>query len=165
MGDDEEDADEHVPEESDDEDDFDEDEAMVDDDLDDARQSFVVKLSVTPPKLQTALKREEDQRMADTVPVDQTTKSTARASGIDETEGETGKALPSQQESSESPSQKALAPPQPLNEVQETAFTPKKLEPAVEKSSTPSAVSATSLAFRGSPEKPHDQSGSLNGRD
>jgi hypothetical protein len=55
FGDDEDDVDAHVPEESEDEDEFDEDEAMVDDDLDDKPASFIVKLSVTPPKLRTLL--------------------------------------------------------------------------------------------------------------
>jgi hypothetical protein len=56
FGDDEEDVDLHVPEESEEEeDDFDDDEAMVDDDLQDEPQSLMVKLSVTPPKLRTVL--------------------------------------------------------------------------------------------------------------
>lgn len=56
FGDDEEDIDVHVPEESEEEEDeFDEDEAMVDDDLQDEPQSLMVKLSVTPPKLRTVL--------------------------------------------------------------------------------------------------------------
>lgn len=49
------DGDAHVPEESDEEDEFEEDEAMAEDDLDDAPRSLMVKLSVTPPKLRTAL--------------------------------------------------------------------------------------------------------------
>lgn len=165
LGDDEEDADEHVPEESEDDDDFDEDEAMVDDDLDDAPQSFVVKLSVTPPKLQTALNRQEDQGMADATPTDQTSEFTAQDSKVTETEGRTGGPLVSQQDSSGDSLKKAIAPPQSLDEAQGRALTPQKAEPAVEKALTPPAASATSLAFRGSPEKPHDQPNSLNGRD
>ena len=67
FGDDEDDHDAHVPEESDEEDEFDEEEAMVDDDLDDKPRSLMVKLSVTPPKLRGALVP-IDHQVANTLP-------------------------------------------------------------------------------------------------
>lgn len=158
LGDDEEDADEHVPEESEDEDEFDEDEAMVDDDdLDDTRQSLVVKLSVTPPKLQTALSP-ESQRVADT-PVRNIEVLDRNVDAPDTSQVEMEEA-PAPQPSSISPhisEDKAASTILSKATTRDESAVPKATELAIEMPQSPLAVSATSLAFRGSPEKLHDQ--------
>lgn len=144
FGDDEEDADAPAHEDSEGEDEFDEDEAMVDDDLETESKSLVVKLAVTAPNLRTVLS-----------PVDQDTNT-----------------LPTP-DTQDWPA-KDLPPPQSANVVTEdikTQVTPDtSLEPnhpnleqasnSVEqtaKAAPVSPVATTSLAFRGSPEKPPPQ--------
>ena len=159
FGDDEEDADEHVPEESEDEDEFDEDEAMVEDDLDGQPQSLVVKLSVTPPQLKTALHTRDQEHEA---PPSTKTKEEQeeKASGAPLVEMTDAPPLELKSEkmattNSEVPREepKENAPLSKQKTPEPTVST----EPLAEKPANMASTSATSLAFRGSPEKSHDQ--------
>jgi hypothetical protein len=143
LGDDEEDADEHVPEESDDEDEFDEDEAMVDDDLDDTRQSLVVKLSVTPPKLRTVLSTVPGGEVDGPITV----------KSLEGTKGEAPDPPPrmSPEPLSSDVERTVEVKPASMVKLQEA-----KLESAPPPMS-PSSMPATSLALRGSPEKVHER--------
>ncbi|KND95026.1 hypothetical protein TOPH_00468 [Tolypocladium ophioglossoides CBS 100239] len=154
FGDDEEDA--HVPEEPEDEDEFDEDEAMVEDDLDDRPQSLVVKLSVTPPKLRTILA--PINQAANMLPTPEAHDSKASGSTSE------GPMV----EMHDAPAQDSISVADPASK---RAPIPSRESTSVEKQTTPApseqvgeaqpyitpATSATSLAFRGSPEKPHAQ--------
>lgn len=145
FGDDEEDIDEHVPGESEDEDDFDEDEAMVEDDLNDSNRSLVVKLSVTPPKLRTVLGSNKTQ-VGNLLPTPNP------ESGVEDVEKADAPML-------DAPA--AQLTPTKLTTAAVTSgdrHSPEQDPEAVErKNSTPSALHATPLAFRGSPEKSHVQ--------
>jgi len=163
FGDDEEDGDAHVPEESDDEDEFDEDEAMVDDDLGDAPRSLVVKLSVTPPQLKTALKPLDQEKTAqekEAPPTPRTKEPKEGAPDAPQVEMQdappleppasnlagTNSAVPSS-EQKENPSLGKAKTPEPAASAEVLAEKHANL---------PSAPSA-SLAFRGSPEKQQQQ--------
>lgn len=140
FGDDEEDVDEHVPEESDEEDELDEDEAMADDDLEEQNQSLVVKLSVTPPKLRNVL--EPTVQAGNKLPTPSSDK------GVEESRpsGETV-------EMEDAPAATPSKEPQPT--AQQSPIPDPDF--AERKNSTPGTIHATSLAFRGSPEKTHAQ--------
>ncbi|CAG7555389.1 unnamed protein product [Fusarium equiseti] len=141
FGDDEEDVDEHVPEESDEEDELDEDEAMADDDLDEQNQSLVVKLSVTPPKLRNVL--EPIAQAGNKLPTPSSDKGVegARPSGETVVEMEDAPAATPSKEPQPTTQQSPIPDP----------------DFAERKNSTPGTIHATSLAFRGSPEKTHAQ--------
>ncbi|GKU13336.1 unnamed protein product [Fusarium langsethiae] len=141
FGDDEEDV-EHVPGESEDEDELDEDEVMADDDdLDEHNQSLVVKLSVTPPKLRNVL--ESNTQAVNKLP----TSSSDKAAEESRPSGETVV------EMEDAPA--AI----PSKESQPKAQQSPNTDPdfAERQNSTPGTIHATSLAFRGSPDKTHAQ--------
>lgn len=150
FGDDEEDA--HVPEESEDEDEFDEDEAMVEDDLDDQPQSLVVKLSVTPPKLRTALA--PINQAGNTLPTPEAHDSKANGGTSEGSVVEMHDAPIQDSISVADPTSKATPTPSRESTGGEKRSTPAPPERAGEAQPhiTP-AIPATSLAFRGSPEK------------
>lgn len=152
FGDDEEDADEHVPEESEDEDEFDEDEAMVEDDLDSQPRSLVVKLSLTPPQLKTALGPKGEENGAPPSPKNKGRGNGASGAPLVEMTDAPQVALEGE---------KKIAPDSeaPREEPKESAPLGKQKtpEPLAEKPTNLTSASATSLAFRGSPDKPQDQ--------
>ncbi|KAL5599853.1 hypothetical protein ACKRZS_014473 [Fusarium odoratissimum] len=141
FGDDEEDVDEHVPEESEDEDDFDEDEAMMDDDLEEKNRSLVVKLSVTPPKLRNVLG--PNSQAGNKLPTPSSDKT-----GEEHRLGESP--LVEMQDAPEATSNKEAQAAAQESPTPNTNF-------AERNNASPAALHATSLAFRGSPEKTHAQ--------
>lgn len=161
FGDDEDDA--HVPEESEDEDEFDEEEAMVEDDIDDQPQSLVVKLSVTPPKLRTVLSPidqgpnmlptpdAQDWKVEAPVPESQTIEMQDAPAPAPVTAPETNSMPPEQTNREKTP--------QPQINTPQTHTSPADIADKVAGIDAPtlSAIPATNLAFRGSPEKPHAQ--------
>ncbi|PNY24801.1 Uncharacterized protein TCAP_05264 [Tolypocladium capitatum] len=154
FGDDEEDA--HVPDESEDEDEFDEDEAMVEDDLDDRPRSLVVKLSVTPPKLRTALA--PINQAASMLPTPEAHDPRANDRIIEGPVVEVHDSPVLDSISVADPASKA-APTLPRESTGgEKQSTPAPSERAGEAQPyiTPE-IPAASLAFRGSPEKPQAQ--------
>jgi hypothetical protein len=164
FGDDEEDVDEHVPEESEDEDEYDEDETMVEDDLDDTPRSLVVKLSLTPPKLQTALDTPDESSNG----IPNAPSSKAEAQMPDSPLIQISDAKNPKQVASGASSTKESANTENNGYTQaeeaaaatktNRATTPDQSPRVTEKLSHASSnVSATSLAFRGSPEKLQDQ--------
>lgn len=159
FGDDEEDADAHVPEESDDEDEFDEDEAMVDDDLGDAPRSLVVKLSVTPPQLKTALKPLDQERTAQEKEAPPTPKTKEPQEGAtDAPQVEMQDAAPLEPPATNMAGATSAAPSSELKEDTPLgkAKTPEPATPAeilAEKNANLPSAPTASLAFRGSPEK------------
>ena len=150
SGDDEEEA--RISHESDDEDEFDEDEAMVEDDLDDQPQSLVVKLSLTPPKLRTALTPMGEG--ANTLPTP------------DAQDWKVGSSTPDA-EREEKPAQESIsvivgtaregADASRATPHEGRHATPPASDGAVDMKPCDAAVAAAPLAFRGSPEKPHGQ--------
>jgi hypothetical protein len=141
FGDDEEDVDEHVPEESEDEDDFDEDEAMMGDDLEEKNRSLVVKLSVTPPKLRNVLG--PNSQAGNKLPTPSSDKG-----GEEHRLGESPLIeMPDAPEATSSKEAQAAAQQSPTLNAN---F-------AERNNTSPAALHATSLAFRGSPEKTHAQ--------
>ncbi|UNI14398.1 hypothetical protein JDV02_001029 [Purpureocillium takamizusanense] len=151
FGDDEGDA--HVPEESEDEDEFDDDEAMVEDDLDDHPQSLVVKLSVTPPKLRTALAPVGQATAMLPTPDAQDWKSnvsTPRGPAVDTEESPIQDSI-----SVAAGSLKEISDSSPLPAGVERHATPPPSDQPFELQRPPTngPVAAASLAFRGSPEK------------
>ncbi|VUC28303.1 unnamed protein product [Clonostachys rosea] len=147
FGDDEDDVDAHVPEESDDDDDFDEDEAMVDDDLDEQPQSLLIKLSVTPPKLRTALDPlDENQKTNGQVvaPRLDLNPDTPKSVQVDM------KDAPDQAPLQDEIDVKAAAPSETITISQKSALTQSSLEATATKQ-LEQAPPTTSLAFRGSP--------------
>lgn len=161
FGDDEEDADEHVPEESEDEEDEfgeDEDEAMVDDDLDDRRQSLVVKLSVTPPQLKTALGPLDQEKEAPPTPKTKGPEDGAPGSPL--VEMKDAPALETTTENGVAPKSVVAYKVPKENAPFGKLKTPEPVAasgPLAEKPANLPSASATSLAFRGSPEKPQEQ--------
>ena len=147
FGDDEnDDGEAQISEESEDEDDFDDDERMVDDDLGEP-QSLVVKLRVTPPRLRNAL-----------APVDDRTMNTLEIPDLDNSKMN-GATTDAQKPngSSHSPN---LAP-SPNRDVSEHDRNRKQCSTSASifnanstSTAKESALHPTSLAFRGSPEKP-----------
>lgn len=138
FGDDEDDVDAQIPEESEDEDEF-KDEAMDEDDLDMEPQTLVVKLSVTPPKLRGVL-----------TPSDQAANILPSSSGGNLKETSTGPP------DTPTPNQQAFGTFVPGSgaKAAERHVTPEPAgQQAADQSPMPSIVPATSLAFRGSPEK------------
>ncbi|QPC74012.1 hypothetical protein HYE68_004764 [Fusarium pseudograminearum] len=141
FGDDEEDVDEHVPEGSEDEDELDEDEVMADDDLDEQNQSLVVKLSVTPPKLRNVL--EHNAQAGNKLPTPSSDKAAEESRPVGETVVEM----------EDAPAATPSKEPQPTAQ-QSPSQNPDFAE---HQNSTLGTIHATSLAFRGSPEKTHAQ--------
>ncbi|PNP80195.1 hypothetical protein FNYG_06438 [Fusarium nygamai] len=141
FGDDEEDVDEHVPEESEDEDDFDEDEAMMDDHLEEKNRSLVVKLSVTPPKLRNVLG--PNSQAGNKLPTPSSDKG-----GEEHRLGESP--LIEMQDAPEATSSKEAQAAAQQSPTLNANF-------AERNNASPAALHATSLAFRGSPEKTHAQ--------
>lgn len=155
LGDDEEDVDEHVPEESDEEDEFDEDEAMVDDDLDDSPQSLVIKLSVTPPKLQTVLSPEPNEQA--TSPITVKILSQPKAGDPDPPPTTTKKAPVSPEAVSDEGRTVEVKPATTIR-LQDTSHRSLATNDSIlERPMSPHSISATSLALRGSPEKLHER--------
>ncbi|KAJ6446360.1 hypothetical protein O9K51_01133 [Purpureocillium lavendulum] len=155
FGDDEEDA--HIPEESEDEDDFDDDEAMVEDDLDDQPHSLVVKLSVTPPKLRTALAPVGQAMAMLPTPEAQDWKSNASTPGGPTVDMDDA---PIQDSISVAAGKlKEVPDSSPLPAVADRHATPPPSDQASElqRSSGQSSMVAASLAFRESPDKPRTQ--------
>ena len=161
FGDDEEDADAHMPEESEeDEDEFDEDEAMVDDDIQDHPQSLLVKLSVTPPKLRTVLSPNMQAVNFQPLPTDEEEiKSVALDRPLTELK-DNAIAQPGQTADKPNIMSTEMTSPNPNGIVDKNdrpsspgskgLGTPAKMN-------TDSTTSATSLAYRNSPEKHHVQ--------
>ncbi len=156
FGDDEEDADVHVPEESEDEDDYDEDEAMVDDDLDEQPSSLVVKLSLTPPQLKSALAPVDQGPEAPATPNFKENGKTSQSRAVDMTD------LPRPGAEAEPVNGVAVtmstlgsAENKP-SEKTETLTPVTSTDPLTEKTTNVPSTPATSLAFRGSPEKVQD---------
>ena len=166
FGDDEEDA--HVPEESEDDDEFDEEEAMVDDDLDQPA-SLVIKLSITPPKLRTVMSPIDQGPNMLPTPDAQDWKVDASIPETQFVEMQDAP-VPRGHSTSAELAKKEQTPEPEIN----TPQTQPQTSPAhladkiitVESHVLP-ATTSTSLAFRGSPEKPHAQlaspTGALNG--
>ncbi|KAF5660782.1 hypothetical protein FHETE_8773 [Fusarium heterosporum] len=142
FGDDEEDIDEHIPDESEGEEEFDEDERMADDDLEaDENRSLVVKLSVTPPKLRNVLG--SNPQAGNKLPTPSSDKGDAER-GHSEAPNVEMEDAPAATPSKEpqATTQQSPIPDQDSTEHQENIS---------------AAIHATSLAFRGSPEKTHAQ--------
>ncbi|RFU80332.1 hypothetical protein TARUN_1880 [Trichoderma arundinaceum] len=147
FGDDEDDVDAHIPEESEDEDEF-KDEAMDEDDLDMQPQTLVVKLSVTPPKLRGVLTPSEQAANLLPTSSDGNWKDSER-NLKDASAGPPDTPTPNQQVF-----ETGVYAPLSGAKTTERHVTPEAaVQHPADQSSIPSAVSATSLAFRGSPEK------------
>lgn len=149
FGDDEEDAEEHVFEESEEEDEVDEDEAMVENDLDEPR-SLMVKLFVPAPKLRTALGA-LNKNQANTLPKPKALVEKSEVSGAPQLEMKEAPTVVSTTNTNTVEKKTTETPeltPKERNAVAEPAA------PLAGKSLNPAEVPATSLAFRGSPEKP-----------
>jgi hypothetical protein len=147
FGDDEDDVEAQIPEESEDEDEF-KDEAMDEDDLEVQPQTLVVKLSVTPPKLRGVLSPSE------LLPISNEGNVKDTATGPPDTP------TPNQQVF-----ETGVLVPVSSAKMTERHVTPEAVDrQAIDQSSTSSVVPATSLAFRGSPEKQPAQlvSGGVN---
>ncbi|PFH58654.1 hypothetical protein XA68_13400 [Ophiocordyceps unilateralis] len=134
FGDDEDDVDAHIPEETEDDDEFDEDEIMMDEETDIQPRSLVVKLSLTPPKLKTAL-----------APAGPSTGPLATADRKDTP-------TPALAQDSICVSKEALSSPKSVGKPGKTSAQARS-EHAGSSAQTISAISATRLAVRGSPEK------------
>ncbi|KAH7329215.1 hypothetical protein B0I35DRAFT_38931 [Stachybotrys elegans] len=138
FGDDEYDVEEHVPgeseEEEEEEEEFDEDEVMADDDLDVTSSSLIVKLSVAPSKLGDAV--QPNGQVSDTAAQEPAEGS---ASGSANTRAEVNGAA-------------ATASKRTINGSKQAGSTSGKKIGSPLRQST-EATTATSLAFRGSPEK------------
>ncbi|KAJ6780501.1 hypothetical protein PWT90_02977 [Aphanocladium album] len=157
FGDDEEDADVHVPEESDEEEDeFDADEAMVDDDIEENPKSLVVKLEVTPPKLRTALSP------IDSVP------NALPTPDLDDQKSAVAdvRTQPATKVIMRDPAAPAIEPekkPQLPVEIRPTEQLAHPSDTKADESGpgavpgSPVPISSAPLAFRGSPEKKHAQ--------
>ena len=153
--DDAKDGDAHGSEESEEEDEFDEDEAMVEDDLEDrVSQSLVVKLKVTPPRLRNAL-GPKDAGVMNALTGQGSPTSELKQSGAASTEVvdeiNANSTLVPQPES------KTSADDSTIEKKTETRSTPEPSSTIITNGfQTPKepALPATSLAFRGSPEKP-----------
>lgn len=154
FGDDEDDKDAHIPiEESEDDDEFDEEEAMVDDDLQADQQSLVVKLSLTPPKLRTALIPIQRATNSSPTPNDQGMKAevdaeTSRQRMIEMDDPSAAETFPndSEQVGKGHPSQS-----DEMEVVQNQADVLDKPDSIMAQGFP--EVSSMALAFRGSPEK------------
>lgn len=174
FGDDEDDVDAHVPEESeDDEEEFEAEEVMGEDDVGTDPKSLVVRLEVTPPKLRTVLS-----------PVEPGPNALPTPDGQDGQEGMDWTVKPQAPISPlvdmpDAPPQEASAQDMPAETKEAMSFEaqPKADDSKVESSVPEAAVKAeerpsltetsgapsaatmppTPLAFRGSPEKPHAQ--------
>ncbi|PHH73054.1 hypothetical protein CDD80_4079 [Ophiocordyceps camponoti-rufipedis] len=120
FGDDEEDADAHIPEESEEDDEFDDD-TMMDEETNLQPRTLVVKLSITPPKLKTVLANRQEAP------------------------------APAPLRDSICVSREALGPLKVVGQTEASAQT--RPEPAGSSEQTISAITASSLAVRGSPEK------------
>jgi hypothetical protein len=172
FGDDEDDA--HVPEESEDEEEFDEEEGMAEDDLEDQPQSLVVKLSITPPKLRTVLSPidsgpnmlptpdAQDWKVDAPIPESRTVEMPDAPAPAPPPVPEPQSVPLAQNKRGQTPDLRENTP-QTKTSPADVAEKTEKTEPPV----SPSAISPTPLAFRGSPEKSHAQlaspSGNLNG--
>ncbi|OAA72276.1 hypothetical protein ISF_01349 [Cordyceps fumosorosea ARSEF 2679] len=163
FGDDEEDAEAHVPEESEEEDDeFDEDEAMVDDDIDDSPKSLVVKLAIKTPNLRTALSPIESVPNALPTPNVEDQKPAL---------GETPSKAVVDVIMEDSPAQEAGREEQSalLTETKHEDQSADKPDAQTEQAgpdivaASSTAVSSAPLAFRGSPEKKHVQPAAVPG--
>lgn len=154
FGDDEEDADLHVPEQSeeDDEDEFDEDEAMVDDDIEESPKSLVVKLGITPPKLRTALSPIESVPNALPTPDLEDRKLSSLA------DGRTGVTMPDTPAALETQAESKLKNPVEAKPDLQAGDSGPGATPT-----SPGAIASAPLAFRGSPEKKHAQPAPMAG--
>lgn len=185
FGDDEDDVDAHVPEESDeDEEDFDAEEAMGEDDLGADPKSLVVKLEVMPPKLRTVLSPVEPGPNALPTPdgqdsLDWKVKPETPVSPLVDMPDAPPQEGVAQDAPTVAPETKPAeiqttsdtrsTAPAPVGETRTSDAaqpgTPEKTTEAEDDSMStvtsgaPNAVAmpSTSLAFRGSPEKPHAQ--------
>ncbi|KAL7798371.1 hypothetical protein V8C37DRAFT_367577 [Trichoderma ceciliae] len=147
FGDGEDDVDAQIPEESEDEEEF-KDEAMDEDELDMRPQTLVVKLSVTPPKLRGVLTPSE--QAANLLPTS--------SEGIRKGSEGNLKDIATGPPDTPTPNQQAFVTGvfDPLSDakITERHVTPEPTDQrATDQSPIPSVVPATSLAFRGSPEK------------
>lgn len=147
FGDDENDVDAHVPEESEDEDDeFNEDEAMVDDDLDDHPDSLVVKVNVTPPKLKGVMASNEQAANLQAPNNSEQAGEKPASKGPFETQS-------SNNVNTDLKPQDGSKASLPVDKNDRPA-TPSAVDGSAQTSTSPPlGHSATSLAFRGSPEK------------
>ncbi|KAH6610317.1 hypothetical protein Trco_000337 [Trichoderma cornu-damae] len=159
FGDDEDDVDAQIPEETEDEDEF-KVEAMDEDDLDMQPQTLVVKLSVTPPKLRGVLTPSE--QAANLLPAS----SDGGWKGSQANSKGTSNGLPDTPTPNQQEVDTGVSAPVSGAKTTERHTTPEAADqhhPAGE-SPIPSVAPATSLAFRGSPEKQPAQlvSGTIN---
>ncbi|TQV94528.1 hypothetical protein IF1G_06539 [Cordyceps javanica] len=163
FGDDEEDVEAHVPEESEEEEDeFDDDEAMVDDDIEDSPKSLVVKLAIGAPNLRTALSPIDSVPNALPTPDMEEHKSAL-------TEAPTKAVVDVDMEDSPAPDTKREEKSILQPEIQPADVPSHKSDIQIGKSepgtdTTPAssvAIASAPLAFRGSPEKKHVQPATL----
>ncbi|KAK5990260.1 hypothetical protein PT974_08527 [Cladobotryum mycophilum] len=153
FGDDEDDVEVQIPEESEEEDEFDDDEEMVeDDDLDAQPRSLVIKLSVTPPKLKTALAPLDQAANMLPTPEAQDWKNDAEKS--DGPTIEMRDASTPNQQSGSGNKAKGASNTTPNAKIGGRETTPESAgQISKDQPTVISTVSETSLAFRGSPEK------------
>ncbi|KAH7170534.1 hypothetical protein EDB81DRAFT_169173 [Dactylonectria macrodidyma] len=148
FGDDEEDVDEHLPEESEEEDEFDEDKAMVEEDLGDQPQSLVVKLSVTPPQLKRVM-----------TPKWKADKIVPSPNSYEKDEGSKAPLIEMEDAPTTTPLKNTTdmeAGSKVATLASQAEQTPESNSKAIDyQAGTPASIHATPLAFRGSPEKPH----------
>ncbi|KAG5930385.1 hypothetical protein E4U42_001631 [Claviceps africana] len=166
FGDDEDDKDAHLPaEESEDEDESFNEEIVVEDDLFEQPQSLVVKLSITSPKLRTALTPSDQTPNMLPTPDAQDWKVEA---GVSESKTVEMQDAPVPEVSLNPPdsSKNQQCPPAmastPQTETQVSPTDVSEEKNHVDAQELPVTV-PTSLAFRGSPEKPHARTASPSG--
>ncbi|KAG5982082.1 hypothetical protein E4U55_002296 [Claviceps digitariae] len=170
FGDDEDDKDVHVPAEESEDEDEDEDEsfneeAVVEDDLVEQPQSLVVKLSVTSPKLRTALTPFDQTPELLPTPNTQewkveTNVSESRTVEMQDAPAPDAISIPT--ESSERQHSAPLMANTPRTETQTSPINTAEEKHDIHAQGLPVVV-PTSLAFRGSPEKPRAQIASPSG--
>ncbi|KAG6037520.1 hypothetical protein E4U41_005028 [Claviceps citrina] len=160
FGDDEDDKDVHGPaEESEGENDYLDRSAMTEDDIAEQPPSLVVKLSITPPKLRTALIPVEEMPNMPPSPGAQDWKtegSVPEPKTVEVQDASVPEARSNPVESSKKQETSPLMANMPRTESQASPAHIADEKNHLDASALPK-VAPTSLAFRGSPEKPHAQ--------
>ncbi|KAG6014562.1 hypothetical protein E4U43_006403 [Claviceps pusilla] len=161
FGDDEEDKDVHVPtEESEDEDESFNDETVAEDSVVEQPQSLVVKLSVTSPKLRTALTPfDQPPNMLPTPDAQdwKTETNVSESKTVEMQDATVSETTLNPIESSKKQPSPPLMANTPQTETQTSPTNTTEEQNLMDTQGSPIVVVPTPLAFRGSPENPHGQ--------
>ena len=145
FGDDEDDVDVHLADESEEEDEFDEADAASEEELHDGQpQSLVVKLSLTPPKLRTALSPVESA--ANTLPTPDTQDFKMEVTPVPQESTETGPPPPPSSNTTAARGTSAMA------QTEVRAQTPTEMPTGVFGASKPTPTAASNVAVSVTPK-------------